>query len=111
MVVRVIEAKEDKVTMADLIADLKKSNKVDYSGAIFTFEGIVRGKEENMNLEKLILTTPDKEKTLKDIENIIEDAKIKFNVFEISVIHYIGILHWRQSVFSCSIRWTQGRVT
>lgn len=50
MVVRVIEAKEDKVTMADLIADLKKSNKVDYSGAIFTFEGIVRGKEENMNL-------------------------------------------------------------
>ena len=51
MVVRVIEAKEDKVTMADLIADLKKSNKVDYSGAIFTFEGIVRGKEENMNLE------------------------------------------------------------
>ena len=26
MVVRVIEAKEDKVTMADLIADLKKSN-------------------------------------------------------------------------------------
>ena len=102
MVVRVIEAKEDKVTMADLIADLKKSNKVDYSGAIFTFEGIVRGKEENMNLEKLILTTPDKEKTLKDIENIIEDAKIKL---------YRRILHWRQSVFSCSIRWTQGRVT
>ena len=41
MVVRVIEAKEDKVTTADLIAELKKSNKVDYSGAIFTFEGIV----------------------------------------------------------------------
>ena len=47
MVVRVIEAKEDKVTMADLIADLKKSNKVDYSGAIFTFEGI----SENFTLE------------------------------------------------------------
>ena len=99
MVVRVIEAKEDKVTMADLIADLKKSNKVDYSGAIFTFEGIVRGKEENMNLEKLILTTPDKEKTLKDIENIIEDAKIKFNVFEISVIHYIGEFYTGDSLF------------
>ena len=50
MVVRVIEAKEDKVTTADLIAELKKSSKIDYSGAIFTFEGIVRGKEENMNL-------------------------------------------------------------
>ena len=38
MTVRVIEAKEDKVTMADLIADIKKSNKIDYSGAIFTFD-------------------------------------------------------------------------
>ena len=103
MVVRVIEAKEDKVTMADLIADLKKSNKVDYSGAIFTFEGIVRGKEENMNLEKLILTTPDKEKTLKDIENIIEDAKIKFNVFEISVIHYIGEFYTGDSLFLVAV--------
>ena len=103
MVVRVIEAKEDKVTMADLIADLKKSNKIDYSGAIFTFEGIVRGKEENMNLEKLILTTPDKEKTLKDIENIVEDAKIKFNVFEISVIHYIGEFYTGDSLFLVAV--------
>ena len=68
MVVRVIEAKEDKVTTADLIAELKKSTKIDYSGAIFTFEGIVRGKEENMNLKKLILSTPDKEKTKDQIQ-------------------------------------------
>ena len=33
MVVRVIEAKEDKVTTADLIDELKKSNKIDY-GAV-----------------------------------------------------------------------------
>ena len=52
MVVRVIESKEDKVKTADLIDELKKSSKIDYSGAIFTFEGIVRGKEENMNLKK-----------------------------------------------------------
>ena len=50
MVVKLIEAKEDKITIADLIDDLKKSKKVDYSGAIFTFEGIVRGKEENFRL-------------------------------------------------------------
>ena len=81
MVVRIIESKEDKVITADLIAELKKSNKVDYSGAIFTFEGIVRGKEENMNLKKLILTTPDKEKTQSEIEKIVENAKIKYNVF------------------------------
>ena len=84
MVVRVIEAKEDKVTTADLIAELKKSSKIDYSGAIFTFEGIVRGKEENMNLKKLILTTPDKNKTKSEIEKIVDNAKIKYNVHEIS---------------------------
>ena len=77
MVIKLIENKEEKVEMADLIADLKKSRKVDYSGAIFTFEGIVRGKEDEMDLKKLILTTPDKEKTIKDIEKIVENAKMK----------------------------------
>ncbi len=103
MVVRVIEAKEDKVTTADLIAELKKSNKVDYSGAIFTFEGIVRGKEENMTLEKLILTTPDKEKTIQEIEKIVENAKIKYNVHEISVVHYIGEFYTGDMLFLVAV--------
>ena len=103
MVVRVIEAKEDKVTTADLIAEIKKSTKIDYSGAIFTFEGIVRGKEENMNLEKLILTTPDKEKTQEEIEKIVENAKIKYNVHEISVIHYIGEFYTGDSLFLVAV--------
>ena len=103
MVVRVIEAKEDEVTTADLIDELKKSNKVDYSGAIFTFEGIVRGKEENMNLKKLILTTPDKEKTKKEIEKIAENAKIKYNVHEISVVHYIGEFYTGDMLFLVAV--------
>ena len=103
MVVRVIEAKEDKVTTAGLIADLKKSNKIDYSGAIFTFEGIVRGKEENMTLEKLILTTPDRDKTQKEIEKIVENAKIKYNVNEISVVHYIGEFYTGDMLFLVAV--------
>ena len=39
MVVKVIEGKEDKVTMHDLLDDLKKNTKIDYCGAIFSFEG------------------------------------------------------------------------
>ena len=103
MVVRVIEAKEDKVTAADLIDELKKSNKIDYSGAIFTFEGIVRGKEENMNLKKLILSTPDKEKTKSEIEKIVENAKIKYNVHEISVVHYIGEFYTGDLLFLVAV--------
>lgn len=103
MVVRVIEAKEDKITTADLVAELKKSTKIDYSGAIFTFEGIVRGKEDNMDLKKLILTTPDKQKTQKEIEKIAENAKIKYNVHEISVIHYIGEFYTGDMLFLVAV--------
>ena len=103
MVVRIIESKEDKVITSDLIAELKKSNKIDYSGAIFTFEGIVRGKEENMNLKKLILTTPDKEKTQSEIEKIVENAKIKYNVHEISVVHYIGEFYTGDLLFLVAV--------
>lgn len=103
MVVKIIEAKEDKITIADLIDDLKNNTKVDYSGAILTFEGIVRGKEENLDLQKLILTTPNKKKALKEIEEIVEKAKIKFNVHEISVVHYIGEFYTGDSLFLVAV--------
>lgn len=103
MIVKVIEAKEDKITIPDLLKDLKKNTKIDYCGAIFTFEGIVRGKEENMNLKKLILTTPDRQKTQSEIEKIVENAKIKYNVFEISVVHYIGEFYTGDPLFLVAV--------
>lgn len=103
MVVKVIKAKEDKVTTADLIADLKKSSKIDYSGAIFTFEGMVRGKDENMHLEKLVLSTPDIDETLKEIEKIVANAKIKYNVHEISVVHYVGEFYTGDTLFLVAV--------
>ena len=56
-----------------------------------------------MDLEKLILTTPDKEKTKKEIEEIVENAKIKFNVTEISVVHYIGEFYTGDSLFLVAV--------
>ena len=103
MVVKVIEGKEDKVTILDLLENIKKDTKIDYCGAIFTFEGIVRGKEENMDLEKLILSTPDKEATAKEIEEIVENAKIKYNVAEISVVHYLGEFYTGDSLFLVAV--------
>ena len=103
MTVRIIEAKEDRISTSDLTDELKKSRKIDYSGAIYTFEGFVRGKEENMDLEKLILTLPDKSKATAEIESIIEAAKIKYNVFEISVVHYIGEFYTGDSLFLVAV--------
>ena len=37
MTVRIIEAKEDKISTSDLVDDLEKSRTIDYSGAIYTF--------------------------------------------------------------------------
>jgi molybdopterin synthase catalytic subunit len=99
MVVKIIKQDEDIIKMADLIKDIKKSNRVDESGAIFTFEGIVRGQEDNIEVKKLKLSTPDVEKSTKEIEAIVEEAKIKFGVFEISVIHYIGDFYTGDSLF------------
>ena len=103
MVVQVIKAKDDKITAADLIADLKKNNKIDYSGVIFTFEGMVRGKDENMHLEKLILSTPDVEKTVEEIGKIVDNTKIKYNVHEISVVHYIGEFYTGDTLFLVAV--------
>ncbi len=103
MTVRIIEAKEDNISTSDLVHELKKSRKIDYSGAIYTFEGFVRGKEENMDLDKLVLTLPDKEKAIAEIESIIETVKIKYNVFEISVVHYIGEFYTGDSLFLVAV--------
>lgn len=103
MTVRIIEKNEDIITMSDLINDIKKSRKIDDSGAIFTFEGIVRGNEPGKKVDKLILTTPDKEKTKNDIENIIEDIKLKYGVYEINVVHYIGEFYTGDSLFLVAV--------
>ncbi len=103
MSVRIIKSKEDKIAVHDLIDELKKNLKVDYCGAIFSFEGFVRGREENMDLEKLILTTPDREKATEDIRKIVENAKIKFGVVEISVVHYIGEFYTGDTLFLVAV--------
>lgn len=103
MVVKIIKDKEEEIKISDLVADLKKNKKVDYSGAIFTFEGIVRGKEENMNLKKLILTTPNIEKTTSEIVDIVEEVKVKYNVFDISVVHHVGEFYTGDSLFLVAV--------
>lgn len=99
MVIKIVEKDEEYFTIGDLIEDIKKSQRVDEAGAIYSFEGIVRGTEENKTVDKLTLTLPDKEKGLADIESIVETAKVKHGVFEISVIHYIGEFYTVDQLF------------
>ena len=99
MTIKIIEKDEEYYTIGDLIEEIKKSQRVDEAGAIYSFEGIVRGTEENLTVDKLTLTVADKEKALAEIESIVETAKVKYGVFEISVIHYIGEFYTGDQLF------------
>lgn len=51
MLVKIIKKDEEKINISDLIDHVKKSPYIDESGAIFSFEGIVRGKEEDLEVK------------------------------------------------------------
>lgn len=88
--VRIIKKGEEKITITDLIAAVKKNPHIDRCGAIFTFEGIVRGEEEDIKVKQLNLSTPDIEKTEKELKDIIKEITEKYGVTEIGAVHYIG---------------------
>lgn len=88
--VRIIKKDEEIVTIPDLINQVKKNPKIDECGAVFSFEGIVRGKEKETKVKKLDLSTPDIKKTEKELKKIIEEIKDKHGVAEIAAVHYVG---------------------
>ena len=88
--VRIIKKGDDIVTISDLINQVKKNPKIDECGAVFSFEGIVRGKENETKVKKLNLNTPDIPKTENELKEIIEEIKDKYGVAEIAAVHYVG---------------------
>lgn len=88
--VRVLKKEDNNVTLCDLITQIKKSPQIDECGAIFSFDGIVRGTEENKRVQKLIMSTSDIKKTEKELKEIINEVKEKYGVTEIAAVHYLG---------------------
>ncbi len=88
--VKIIKKDEETVTLCDLINQVKKNPKIDQCGAVFSFEGIVRGKEKEIKVKKLILSTPNIEKTEEKLKEIIKEVKEKYGIVEIAAVHYIG---------------------
>ncbi|MBI5681415.1 MAG: molybdenum cofactor biosynthesis protein MoaE [Methanobacterium sp.] len=88
--VKILTKDDAEVTLCDLITQVKKIPEIDECGAIFSFEGIVRGKEKDKNVQKLILSTSNIKKTEEELINIIKETKDKYKVAEIAAVHYIG---------------------
>lgn len=90
MTAHIIMKNTKEIKIQDLIKEVKNSPRIGECGAIFSFEGIVRGIEKGKTTEKMNLTTPNREEAEKELEEIINDVKNKYNVIDIKVAHYIG---------------------
>jgi molybdopterin synthase catalytic subunit len=90
MTVRIIEKGSEKIAICDLMKWVKNSPRIDECGAIFSFEGIVRGKEMDKKTVKMDLSTPNLDETQDELEGIVTKIKEEHGVVEIAVVHYIG---------------------
>jgi molybdopterin synthase catalytic subunit len=90
MTIRIIEKGSDKIGIYDLMEWVKKSPKIVECGAIFSFEGIVRGKEMDKNTLKMDLSTPNHDETEDELKDIVKKIKEKHGVVEVAVVHYVG---------------------
>jgi len=103
MLVKLIKKNEELFSINDLIDHVKKNPYIDESGAIFTFEGIVRGKEKDSEIKKLILSTPDMDETQNSLETIVEEVKEKYSVKDIAVVHYLGEFYTGDPLFLVAV--------
>jgi len=90
MIIAKIVHDDEKITLEDLTEQIKKQPNIDECGAIFTFEGIVRGKDPAKTTDKIVLSSPDPEKTEKDLEIILKEVQNKHVIKNIGVVHYLG---------------------
>ena len=90
MTIRIIEKGSDKIGICDLIEWVKKNPRIVECGAIFSFEGIVRGKEMDKNTLKMDLSTPNHDETEDELKDIVKKIKEEHGVVEVAVVHYVG---------------------
>ncbi len=97
--IKVLKKGESTITICDLMNHIKENPKIDECGAIFSFEGIARGKEKDKTIKKLDITTPNIKETENRLKKIVEDTKNKYGVVEIALIHYVGEFDAGDSLF------------
>lgn len=90
MTIKLVKQAEDQISINQLLDEMKKIPEIRECGAIFAFEGLVRGEEGDLTTHTLNLTTKDHDKTQTELEKLVEDVKDKHQVKEVAVVHYLG---------------------
>lgn len=89
----VIEIQKEDFSIDTILQDFKQKE----NGAIITFIGIVRGKNEGYATEQLEIQAY-KEMALQQLRKIRKEAYQKFHVNQISIIHRVGTLNVSESI-------------
>lgn len=97
MLVKITEDKYE-FTLPQLIEHVKKSPYIEESGAIFTFEGIMR-RIDDEEVEKLKISVDDPEEAEEKLKIMVEEIKEKHAVKDVAVVHFLGEFHASESLF------------
>lgn len=103
MIIAKIINDDEKITLGDLTDKIKKDSLIEECGAIFTFEGIVRGKDDSKITDKIILSSHDSVKTEKALEVILRNIKKTHGIKSIAVVHYLGHFEPGDSMFMAAV--------
>ncbi|HTX60795.1 MAG TPA: molybdenum cofactor biosynthesis protein MoaE [Methanobacterium sp.] len=99
MIARIVYKDEVDCSICKLQDTVKENSNIKRCGAIYSFEGIVRGLEPSKVTRKMVLSTPDKDKCEKELEEIITDIIDKTGVIDVAVVHYLGEFEIGDSLF------------
>ncbi len=103
MIIARIITDGENITLKDLTDQIKANPVIDECGAIFTFEGIVRGKDDTKTTDKIILSSSNPDKTEKELETILNDIQENHGVKSIAVVHYLGDFQPGDSLFLAAV--------
>jgi molybdopterin synthase catalytic subunit len=90
MISNIFNKDEADYNISKLQNAVKKNKRINECGAIFSFEGFVRGVDSGKVTRKMVLSTPDKEKSENELSDIVSDIKENTGVIDIAVVHFIG---------------------
>jgi len=80
-----------------LIEHIKKSPYIEETGAIFTFEGIMRKIGEEV--EKLRISHKNPQEAQEKLEKMVKEIKRKHKVKDIALVHFLGEFHATETLF------------
>jgi molybdopterin synthase catalytic subunit len=96
---------ENKVTITEddfYVDEVNNRIKMPQSGGIVTFTGVVRETTDDKKVSGIEIESY-KEMSIKKISELIEQAKSKFNINEVEIIHRVGKLKIGDNIVCISV--------